>query len=48
MTLNEIKLLTFFGWNESHQPLTIEMTKLKFNDRCRLGLDSRLAPDTNL
>ena len=40
MTLNEFKLLTSTCWNEKYQPLTIDMTKDKYQGRYRLGLNS--------
>ena len=36
MTLNEFKLLTSTCWNEKYQPLTIDMTKDKYQGRYRL------------
>ena len=47
MTLNEFKLLTSPCWNERYQPLTIDMTKDKYTDRERLGLNSLSIRDTN-
>ena len=47
MTLNEFKLLTSTCWNEKYQPLTIDMTKDKYQGRYRLGLNSIFIPDTN-
>ena len=40
MTLNEFKSLTSTWWNKTYQPLTIDMTKDKYNGRYRLGLKS--------
>ena len=45
MTLNEFKLLTSSCWNEKYQPLTIDMTKVKYTGRCRLGLNSIIVPN---
>ena len=47
MNLNEFKLLTSTCWNEKYQPLTIDMTKDKYQGRYRLGLNSIFVPDTN-
>ena len=47
MTLNEFKLLTSTCWNEKYQPLTIDMTKVKYTGRYRLGLDSIFIPDSS-
>ena len=38
MTLNEFKILTSTCWNEKYQPLTIDMTKDRYQGRYRLGL----------
>ena len=46
MTLNEFKLLTSTCWNERYQPLTIDMTKDRYQGRYRLGLNSIFVPDT--
>ena len=46
MTLNEFKLLTSTCWNEKYQPLTIDMTKDKYQGRYRLGLNSIFVPNT--
>ena len=46
MTLKEFKLLTSTCWNKSYQPLTIDMTKDKYQGRYRLGLNSIFVPDT--
>ena len=40
MNINEIKYLTSTCRNEKYQPLTIDMTKDKYTDRHRLGLNS--------
>ena len=47
MTLNEFKLLTSTCWNEKYQPLTIDMTKDKYQGRYRLGLNSIFVPNTS-
>ena len=47
MTLNEFKLLTSTRWNEKYQPLTIDMTKDKYQGRYRLGLNSIFVPNTS-
>ena len=46
MTPNENKLLTSTCWNEKYQPLTIDMTKDKYQGRYRLGLNSIFVPNT--
>ena len=48
MTFNEFKLLTSTCWNEKYQPLTIDMTKDKYQGRYRLGLNSIFVPDSCL
>ena len=47
MTLNESKNLTNFCWNEKYQTLTIDMTKGRFQDRYRLGLNSIFVRDSS-
>ena len=47
MTLNEFKYLTSTCWNKNYQPLTIDMTKDKYQGRFRLGLNSIFVPDRN-
>ena len=47
MTPNEFKLLTSLCWNEKYQPLTIDMTKDKYQGRYRLGLNSIFAPNSS-
>ena len=47
MTLNEFKYLTSTCWNKNHQPLTIDMTKDKYQGRYRLGLISLFVPDSS-
>ena len=46
-TRNEFKLLTSTCWNEKYQPLTIDMTKDKYQGRYRLGLNSIFVPDSS-
>ena len=46
MTLDECKYLTSTCWNEQYQPLTIDMTKDKYQGRYRLGLNSIFVPNT--
>ena len=46
MTLNEFKYLTSTCWNEKYRPLTIDMTKDRYQGRYRLGLNSIFVPDT--
>ena len=48
MSLNENEILTSTCWNEKYQPLTIDMTKVKYTGRYRLGLNSRFVPDSSL
>ena len=47
MILKEFKLLTNICWNESYQPLTIDMTKDKYQGRYRLGLNNIFVPDSS-
>ena len=46
MTLNEFKLLTSTCWNKNYQPLTIDMTKDRYQGRYRLGLNSIFVPNS--
>ena len=46
MNLNEFKYLTSTCWNERYQPLTIDMTKDRYQGRYRLGFNSIFVPDT--
>ena len=46
MMLNEFKLLTSICWNKNYQPLTIDMTKDKYQGRYRLGLNSIFVPNS--
>ena len=45
--LDEFKYLTSTCWNEKNQPLTIDMTKNKYQGRYRLGLNSIFIPDSS-
>ena len=45
-TFNGFKLLTSTSWNEKSQPLTIDMTKDRYQGRYRLGLNKIFVPDT--
>ena len=45
MTLNEFKYLTSTCWNEKYEPLTIDMTKDRYQGRYRLGLNSIFVPN---
>ena len=47
MTLNEFKYLTSTCWNEKYQPLTIDMTKDRYQGRSRLGLNTIFVPDSS-
>ena len=47
MTLNEFKYLTSTCWNEKYQPLTIDMTKDRYQGRYRLGLNSICVPNSS-
>ena len=47
MILNEFKLLTATCWNDIYQPLTIDMTKDKYQGRYRLGLNNIFVPDSS-
>ena len=47
MTLNEFKLSTSTCWNKNYQPLTIDMKKIAYEGRYRLGLKSIIVPDTS-
>ena len=46
MTLNEYKFLTSTCWNKNYQPLSIDMTKDRYQGRYRLGLNIIFVPDT--
>ena len=47
MNLNEFKYLTSNCWSDKYKPLTIDMTKDKYQGRYRLGLNSIFVPDTS-
>ena len=47
MIFKEFKLLTNICWNEKYQPLTIDMTKDKYQGRYRLGLNNIFVPDSS-
>ena len=47
MTLDDFKYLTSICWNEKHQPLTIDMSKDKYQGQYRLGLKSIFVPNTS-
>ena len=46
MTPNEFKYLTRTCWKEKYQPLTIDMTKDRYQVRYRLGLNSLFVLDS--
>ena len=48
MTINEFKLLTSTFWKENYQPLTIDMTKDRYQFRYRLRLTSIFVSDSSL
>ena len=47
VTLDEFKSLISICWNEKYQPLTIDMTKDKYMERYRLGLNSIFVRNTS-
>ena len=47
MTLDEFRSLISICWNEKYQPLTIDMTKDKYQGRYRLGLNSIFVPNSS-
>ena len=47
MTLKEFKHLTSTCWNEKYQPLTIDMTKDRYQGRYQLGLYSIFVPNSS-
>ena len=47
MTLDEFKYSTSTCWNEKCQPLTFDMTKVKYTGRYRLGLNSLFVPSSS-
>ena len=46
MTLDDFKYLTSTCWNKNYQPLTIDMTRDKYQGRYRVGLNSIFGPNT--
>ena len=47
MTLNEFKYLCNICWNQNYIPLTIDMTKDKYQGRYRVAFDSIFVPDSS-
>ena len=47
MTLNEFKFLTSICWDKKYNPLTIDMTKDKYQGRYRVELCSIFVPDSS-
>ena len=47
MTLDEFKYLTSTCWNEKYHTLKIDKTKVKYQGRYRLGLNSIFVHDTS-
>ena len=47
INLNEFKYLTSSCWNETYQPLTIDMTKDRYHNRYRFGLNSMFVPNSS-
>ena len=47
MTLDEFKYLTSSCWSQKYQPLTIDMTKDKYEGRYRLGINSIFVPNSS-
>ena len=47
LTPNEFKIITSTCWNENYQPLTIDMTKDRYQSRYRLGLNNIFVPDSS-
>ena len=47
MKLNEFKNLTNNCWKENYQPLTIDMTKDRYQGRYLLGINSVFVPDSS-
>ena len=44
-TLDEYKCLTSTCWNKNYQPVTLDMTKDRYQGRYRLGLNSIFVPN---
>ena len=47
MTLDEFNYITSTCWNQNYHPLTIDMTKDKYQGRYRLGLNSIFVPNSS-
>ena len=47
MTLNKYKYLTSTCWNEKCHPLTIDMTKDRYHNRHRLGINNIFVPGSS-
>ena len=47
MTFNEVENLTSTCWNGKYQPLTIDITKDRYQGCYRLGLKSYFIPDSS-
>ena len=47
MTVNEFQKVTKFCWSGKYQPLTFDMTKVKYTGRYRLELNSKVVPDSS-
>ena len=47
MSINEFKILTSTCWNEKYQPLTLDMTRNRYQSCYRLGLNSIFFPDSS-
>ena len=47
MTFNDFKFFFSTCWNEKHQPLTIDMTKHRYQGCYRLGLNSIFVTDSS-
>ena len=47
VTLKEFKFLTSTCWIEKYQPLTMDMTKDRYQGRYRLGYNSKLLPNSS-
>ena len=47
MTFNDFTYPTSTCWNEKFQPLTIDMTNVKYTVRYRLGLNSLVIPNSS-
>ena len=47
MTLDEFKYLTSTCWSKNYQPLTIDMTKDRYQGRYRLELNNIFVPKSS-